>query len=204
MKRDATPGPEMDVCDTDALRAGTWTLLGCLLSAPPSRELRARLREVAAPHGDTDALAHAWARLAQAAREAQDDALQREYQDVFIGVGGGEVTPYASWYLAGALLDRPLVQLRGELAALGIVRRDDCSEPEDHAAALCETMAYAILDGGVDLDWQRELFARHVDSWMGRFFDDLEQAPSADFYRAVGALGRAFLALERRSFAMPA
>lgn len=204
MRRDEGMDTDMDAAETDALRAGTWTLLGRLLTEPPSAALRQRLAEVGASGDDADPLAAAWARLAAAARSARDDALKREFHDVFVGVGGGEVNPYASWYLAGALADRPLVELRGELEALGVVRRDGCSEPEDHAAAVCETMALAILDEAVDAAWQQVLFTRHADSWMGRFFDDLEQAPSAHFYRAVAALGRAFLALERRFHAMPA
>lgn len=199
-----TPDTVVDTHELDALRAGTWALLGRLLMEAPSDEMRQRLDAIG-PAGDAaDPLGLAWSQLKDAARAARDDALETEFQDVFVGVGGGEVTPYASWYLAGSLMDRPLVRLREDLEALGVARSAGCSEPEDHAAAICEIMAFAILDGDVDFDWQKDLFLRHVDSWMGRLFEDVASAPSADFYRAVGALGQAFVELERRFYAMSA
>ncbi len=188
----------------EALRAGTWSLLGRLLMGPPDAETLGRLVEVGSAGPAGDAIGEAWQRLGEAARTARDDALQREYQDVFIGVGGGEITPYSSWYLRGMLADRPLIELRDDLAALGIEMGEGCSETEDHAGAICETMAFVIVDEDVDPDWQRDLFRRHVDSWMGRLFEDIGKAPSADFYRAVAALGEAFVALERRVYAMSA
>lgn len=185
-----------------ALRAGTWNLLGSLLMGPPDAQLRARLAEADSGEQTGDEIGLAWKRLAEAARRARDDALRREYQDVFIGVGQGQVIPYSCWYLTGMLADRPLIELRHELESLGIAMRENCSETEDHAGALCETMAYVIADEDVDFEWQKEIFRRHVDDWMERFFEDLDKAPSAQFYRAVAELGVAFLKLERRFYAM--
>ncbi len=194
----------VDVDPIDSLRAGTWALLGQLLAAPPSAELIERLAGLS-PVGDApDAIALAWQQLAEAARRTRQSDLIVEYQNVFIGVGGGEVTPYASWYLTGTLMDRSLVQLRTDLEALGIERNTECSEPEDHVAALCEIMALVAQDEDVDLDWQRELYTRYVAGWMGRFFEDLGKASSADFYRAVAAVGHAFVEMERRFYEMPA
>ena len=193
-----------DTDPTDSLRAGTWALLGQLMAGPPAPELLARLARLAEAPQVADDMGAAWRQLADAAVRARGEAVVIEYQDVFVGVGGGEVTPYASWYLTGTLMDRPLVQLRSDLESLGIERNADCSEPEDHAAALCEIMALAVQDEEVDFDWQRELFTRHVAGWMPRFFEDLGKASSADFYRAVAAVGQAFVDMERRFFEMPA
>lgn len=190
--------------EADALRAGIWTLLGRLLMDEPSTDMLQRLCGIELPAGEADALAQAWAGLHEAARTVDPAALQIEFQNVFIGVGGGEVTPYASWYLTGTLMDRPLVKLRDDLEQLGLAAREDCSEPEDHAAAVCEIMALVIRDEDVDFDWQKDLFRRHVASWMARFLDDVEAAPSARFYRSVAALGRAFLNEEKRFYEMSA
>lgn len=200
----ATAEDVMDVDPIDHLRAGTWALLGQLMAGPPSPEMIERLAGLSAEGEAPDAIAAAWQQLADAARRVQEDALIAEYQDVFVGVGGGQVTPYASWYLTGTLMDRPLVQLRSDLEALGIERNADCSEPEDHVAALCEIMALVAQDEDVDLDWQRELYSRYVGGWMDRFFEDLGKASSADFYRAVAAVGHAFVEMERRFHEMPA
>ncbi len=198
-----TASPAANVHADDMLRAGTWTMLGRLLAAAPDADLLQRLRAVDAENVEPqDALALAWSKLREAADRSQREALDMEYQDVFIGVGSGEVTPYASWYLTGSLMDRPLVELRKDLRALGVERQAGVSDPEDHAAAVCDVMALAITDEDVDFDWQRELFLRHVDQWMGRFFADLRAAPSADFYKTVGLFGEEFVRLEQRYFAM--
>lgn len=192
------------IAEQDAQRAGTWVLLGRLLAGPPDHQVLDLIRRINdAPSGDGDAVADAWVALRQAAVAASAEHLEPEYQEVFIGMGGGEVTPYASWYRSGSLMERPLVAVRQELEALGIQRQADNSEPEDHAAALCEVMALVIGDPEVDFDWQQAFFQRHLEPWMEGFFRDLQQAPSARFYKSVGGLGEAFVRLEQRFFAMP-
>jgi TorA maturation chaperone TorD len=191
------------VTQDEHLRAAAWSLLGHLLAAPPTEQVLELLRGIEAQDvAARDAMANAWSTLRLAAERARPQALADEYQDVFIGVGGGEITPYASWYLTGSLMERPLIALRQDLAALGVEREEGVTEPEDHAGALCQIMALAISDPQVDLDWQRELFRRHVEQWLGRFFAELQQAPSAAFYRAVGGLGEEFFKLEQRYFSM--
>ena len=98
--------------------------------------------------------------------------------------------PYASRYLTGFLNDRPLAELRDDLARLGFERQPDVREPEDHAAAVCEVMASIVADASPDeLDEQQQFFSRHIGPWMQTLFTDLVNAPSARFYRAVGVLG---------------
>lgn len=185
----------------DQLRAGTWSLLGNLLAAAPAPDVLALLKRVE-DGGGSSGIVNAWATLRLAAERAQPRALAEEYQDVFIGVGGGEITPYASWYMTGSLLERPLILLRQDQEALGVERQEGVSEPEDHAAAVCEVMALVISDPDVSFEWQKNFFQRHIAQWMGRFFKELQEAPSASFYRAVGGLGEEFVRLEQRYFSM--
>jgi TorA maturation chaperone TorD len=195
-------GPD---ADQDALRAGTWSLLGNLLAASPDDARFALLRRIDANVGDgADAMARAWAMLRHAADQTTPKSVAREYQDLFIGVGGGEIIPYASYYLTGALLERPLILLRQDLKALGVERQDGVREPEDHAAAVCEVMALIIDDPEVSFEGQQRFFQRHIANWMGRFFREVHEAPSADFYKAVGFVGEEFVRLEQRYFSMPA
>lgn len=188
------------------LRAGTWNLLGNLLAGPPAGEVLELLGGIRDPASERerDEIANAWAALRIAAQRVVPAGLEQEYQDVFIGVGGGEITPYASWYETGSLLERPLIELRQDLQLIGIERQDGVSEPEDHAAAVCEVMSVVINDPDIGFDWEKQFFERHIHPWMGRLFRDLQEAPSAGFYRAVGSLGEAFVRLEQRYFAMPA
>jgi TorA maturation chaperone TorD len=58
-----------------------------------------------------------------------------------VGLGRGELLPFASYYLTGFLHERPLAELRGELERLGIGRAPGVHEPEDHIGFVCETMA---------------------------------------------------------------
>lgn len=185
--------------ETDQLRSRIWSLIATLLRAPPTGAVLDDLAGLEAGEGvPEDELNAAWAALREAARNATPDALDDEFHDLFIGLGRGELVPYASYYRTGFLMDRPLVTLRRDLQTLGFRRQADTTEPEDHAAALAEVMAMlADPDTGQDASTQHLFFREHVDSWMQTLFLDLGTAKSADFYRAVGRLGGAFLELER-------
>jgi TorA maturation chaperone TorD len=181
-----------------AARAQQYALLGILLARAPDADLLGRLAQLRV---EATPLGLAQGALAQAAGEISLERVEREYFDLFIGLGRGELLPYASYYLTGFLHERPLARLREELARLGIERAEGNCEPEDHAAILCEIMAglacgrFAAQPGTDHL-----LFEKHIAPWMGRFFADLEHAKAADFYRHVGALGRVFVQIESEAF----
>lgn len=187
----------------ETLRGGAWSLLGRLLAAPPDPTLLQTLAGIeTADDGRPGGMAGAWQALRDAAREADAETLAREYQDVFIGVAEGEVVPYASYYASGQLMDKALVRLRRDLGRLGFERREGVSEPEDHAAAVCDTMAALISDPETPFEEQGPFFERHLAPWLDRFFSDLCQAPSARFYRAVGLFGQRFIDVERQYLSM--
>lgn len=199
------PGPDPELPPEEAWRAGTYGLLARLLAATPDRAGLELTAGVASAPEDEEAnegsLAAAWQGLARAAREADPEAVDDEYHDLFIGLGRGELVPYASWYLSGLLMEEPLVRLRQDLSALGFERRSENRDPEDHIAALCEVMAILIRDGE-PLERQHRFFTEHLAPWAGRFFRDLQEAEAARFYRAVGALGAPFVDLEEQHLAM--
>jgi TorA maturation chaperone TorD len=187
--------------DADAARAQEYALLATLLAGAPDAAL---LRRIARLRGDTTPLGRAHAALAEAAGGVAVEAVAREYFELFIGTGRGELLPYASYYLTGFLNERPLARLRGDLDALGIERATETCEPEDHAAILCEIMAGLI--GGQfrgPLEQQRQFLETHLAPWIGRFFADLEVATASVFYRPVGTIGRLFIAIETQGFALP-
>ena len=186
--------------EIDAARAREYALLSVLLRRVPDADLLARL---AALRGDPSPLGIAHAALGEAAATANVERLDREFFDLFIGIGRGELVPYGSYYLTGFLNERPLARLRDDLARLGIERVEGEAEPEDHAAVLCEVMAG--LAGGrfeAPAGADRELFEKHLAPWIGRFFADLEQAQAADFYRRVGTVGRLFVEIDREAFTL--
>jgi len=195
---DDIPAPNDAVDPVDAGRAQEYSLLAALLSSVPSRAL---LDQIAELRDDGTPLGHAHAALAEAASKATAAEVEREYFDLFVGLGRGELLPYASYYLTGFLNERPLSRLREDLATLSIERAENSSEPEDHAATLCEIMAgLASARFPASPEAQRGFFERHVSHWMGRLFADMENAAGAKFYRPVGSLGRLFLEIEAEAF----
>jgi TorA maturation chaperone TorD len=172
-----------------------------LLSRSPDA---ATLNRIAKLRGDANPLGLAHLALARAAGNASAERIAREYFTLFIGVGRGELLPYGSYYLTGFLNERPLARLREDLRAHGIERAEGQVEPEDHAATLCEIMA-GIANGQFPMTsgMQRGFFEKHLASWIGRFFVDLERAEAAEFYRQVGTLGRLFLETETEAFKLP-
>jgi TorA maturation chaperone TorD len=187
--------------DTAVARSQEYALLATLLARPPEALL---LRQLTSVESDETPLGLAHKALALAAAEKDAGAIAREYFDLFIGVGRGEVLPYGSYYQTGFLHERPLARLRADLVALGIERVEGEYEPEDHAAILCEIMAGLIAgEFAAPVERQQYFFERHLAPWIARFFADLEAAKAADFYRPVGAIGRLFIEIEAEAFALP-
>jgi TorA maturation chaperone TorD len=154
----------------DQPRANMYALLATLLAKPPSAEIVAMLREIDdSSEPPAAALGAAWQALRMAADYADPGALDDEYHALFIGIGRGELVPYASWYMTGFLMDRPLAYLRRDLAALGMERQNDVSEPEDHAAALCEAMSVIIQSPDIVPEVQKEFFQAHLGPWIPRW-----------------------------------
>ncbi|MDJ0390447.1 molecular chaperone TorD family protein [Roseomonas sp. E05] len=190
----------LDLLELECARL--FALLGRLLVAPPDGALLASLRTLRGEAGTV--LGAAYERLAEAARQTSPEQVEREFHALFIGIGRGELLPFASYYLTGFLNERPLAELRESLGRLGVERAPGVSEPEDHLGFLCETMAGLVA--GVfpaTPEAAAEFFARHLQPWAMRCFADLEAAESARFYRAVGALGRAALEIEIAAADLP-
>ncbi len=203
----AQTAAKLDIAEEDLVRAHWYGLLGAILRAVPDR---ARLDQLAGLAGDETDFGHGVSALAEAARTAQaadPKALEQEYFDLFVGVGRGELLAYGSYYLAGFLYEKPLARLRADMRRLGIARAEGVHEPEDHIAAIMEMMSGLITGAfgqAADLATQREFFAAHLDSWAPRFFEDLESATAARFYKSVGQIGRQFMAIEAEAFEMTA
>jgi TorA maturation chaperone TorD len=191
-----------DIDDVDAARAQEYALIAALLRRAPDARLLADLSEL---RGDATPLGVAHAALAEAASATSAERIEREYFDLFIGLGRGELLPYGSYYLTGFLHDRPLARLREDLERIGVARAEGVVEPEDHAGILCEIMsglASRRLPAPPDSD--RMIFDKHMAPWIGRFFADLERAEATDFYRRLGRLGRIFMDIEAEAFGLPA
>jgi TorA maturation chaperone TorD len=187
--------------EIDLSRAAEYGLLAHLLFRAPTDAV---LQQVAALKGDATPLGMAHLKLAQAASEIDLGTANREFFDLFIGIGRGELLPYASYYLTGFLHERPLALVREDMGKLGIARAERAGEPEDHIAILMDIMANLIRGAfageGVDA---AAFYARHIEPWGERLFADLEVAKASKFYRAIGRVGSLFLSIETEAGRLP-
>lgn len=203
-----------DVADIDReeeLRAQQYAFLGALLQNPPDQKL---LDLAGSLEGDDTDFGMAINALAHAARGATVSDVDDEFHDLFLGVGRGELVPHGSYYLTGFMNEKPLAQLRRDMAQLGIARADDNRTPEDNIASLCEMMAGLIRGqfgkisgeggGALALGPQSAFFNAHLAPWAGQFFKDLEAANASVFFKPVGTLGRVFIEIEETAFQMAA
>ena len=191
--------------DGDELaRAEVYGLLAQLFYAPPSEALyqQFQVAVTAAPVAGGFLETH-WQALVAAARRIERAQIGVEFDALFQGIGKPEVFLYASYHISGKLNDKPLVELRHDLRALGLERAESVVETEDHIASLCEVMRYLIAgeDGGAShLAAQRSFFDAHLRGWVGSLFDSIVAQPGADFYRALACFARDFFAVETQAF----
>lgn len=188
------------IAPEDQVRASLYALLGTLLLQIPDQTT---LDHLSALEGESGDVGSAINTLSQIAKSMTPASVEREYNVLFIGVGRGEVLPYASYYLTGFLHEKPLADLRGKMRELGIQRKQGIPEPEDHLGALCEMMAGMITGAfgqPMPLQAQKEFFNAHIAPWAAHCFSDLEKAESAVLYAPVGSLGRLLVGIEQESF----
>lgn len=196
--------PTIDVSQEDKLRADLYDFLGLLLSKPPTKAL---LKQTAALTGDESDLGSAIKSMARVAAVTKAPAVESEFNALFIGLGRGEILPYASFYLTGFLNEKPLAALRKDMGALRIARAPNVFEPEDNIASLFEMMGGMIVGRfgePVPVNRQIDFFRKHIGLWAPHLFADLEAAKNSVFYAPVGAAAKAFMEIEREAFRMSA
>jgi len=196
---------DVPTSEEDALRASYYALLSRLLVEPPTADTLGVLRGLEGDDGSP--IGEVLSTLGKLANAATGESAENEYTELFYGKGqGGEVLPYASYYLTGLVYDKPLAKLRSDMQELGLAHAGKTGEPEDHAGYILEMMHSLIISAepGADDARQRQFFDDHIAPWMGKFFEDLEAAEASVLYAPVGALGRLFVAIEADAFKMAA
>ena len=199
----------------DQARADFYALLSRLFASGPDAALLAAIAaapplDVAETSGDEGGagaqLAAAWDRLRAASAAMDPEAATQEYVDVFVGVGKSEVNLHGSHWLSGAMMDKPLAELRADLAAMGLARRPEVTILEDHISSLCETMRILIAGHGerkpAPIAEQRRFFEAHIASWTADCCAAIESCSLANYYRRVAQFTHCFLAIERDALAM--
>lgn len=196
--------PGSSALDEETARAELYGLLAALYYAPPPPSLMEALHVAVTVAPEPGAfLQEPWQQFVGAARQHDVCSVAAEFDRLFGGIGKPEVFVYGSHYLSGFLNDKPLARLRTDLQRLGLARGDSMPETEDHIAYLCEVMRYLIAGDDMavcNLTTQRAFFTTHLQPWVLPLCDALERHPAADFYAALAAFTRAFVAVETQGF----
>ena len=186
----------------DQLRANMYSFLANLLRAEPSSELVNQLTKL---ESDDSPIGKSIKTLSKLASSLDLPTIRDEYVRIFIGVGRGEILPFASYYLTGFLKDKPLAKLRNDMKEIGIELAENVKEPEDHIASLFDMMSGFILgkfSKKFSIGEQRDFFNKHLAPWVDLLMRDIESSRIAVFYSPIGTIGREFMEIERSSFSM--
>ncbi len=191
----------------DLARADLYGLIARFFQAPPDQEL---LDQIAATADQQDAadeapLAKVWMNVLEVAKNNPAKAWQEEFNLNFISIGKPNVVLNGSYYMAGHLNEKPLVNIRRALETFGLEAAEEITETEDHISSLCEVMRYLIAGDDVEisnLTNQRVFFNDHIRPWYDELCDAIEGIPEMHLYHPIAALTREFLAIEGQSYDM--
>ena len=189
----------MTLAPEDQGRANFYALLSRLFYAPADRALLEALAIADELEAEDEALAGRWRELCAAAAKADPEEVREEYETAFVSTGRAPITLYTSAYSVRYTNEVPLADLRGELAKLGLARRREAGEPEDHLAALCDVMRHLVSQ---DLEQQREFFSRWIQPTVEPLCAAVDKSEHTHFYKYVGRMAKAFFLLEQSAFEM--
>ena len=193
----------IDIIDAeDQLRADMYSFLASLLRTEPNAELVNQLTNL---ESDDSPIGKSIKTLSKLASSMDLPTIRDEYVRIFVGVGRGEILPFASYYLTGFLKDKPLAKLRNDMKEIGIELAENVKEPEDHIASLFDMMSGLILgkfNKKFSISEQKDFFNKHLGSWVDLLMRDIESSKIAVFYSPIGTIGREFIEIERSSFSM--
>jgi TorA maturation chaperone TorD len=181
--------------DEDTARANWYSWFAAIwLNAPSTEQIAAWQQSLS--NEDTSDLGLAWGLVVRRATELGAQAIQAEYDSIFVSVGKPEVFPNASFHLTGFLHEKPLVEIRQRMQELGL-GGFEVSLTEDHLGLLCTTMRELIV---MNSSGQAEFLQDFIASWAESFVGAIEVSVRGDFYKTVAQLWQIFLAIEVQAF----
>ena len=191
-----------DIKEEDQLRADMYSFIANMIRTEPSQKLLDSVKNLS---GDDSSIGGYIKLISKLATTIHISEIQEEYVNLFVGVGRGELLPFASYYLTGFLNDKPLSKLRDDMNQLRVIRLKEVKEPEDHVSSLFDIMS-ALITGKFGKQYsiseQSDFFEKHLNSWVHLLMSDIESAKSAVFYAPIGSIGKEFIHIEREAFRM--
>ena len=191
----------------DLARADLYGLIARFFQMPPDQELLNQIAATADQHdvADEAPLAKVWLDVVEVAKNNPAQDWREEFDLNFISIGKPNVVLNGSFYMAGHLNEKPLVNIRRALETFGLEAAEEITETEDHISSLCEVMRYLIAGDDVEisnLTNQRVFFNDHIRPWYDDFCDAIEGIPEMRLYHPIASLTREFLAIEGQGFDM--
>ena len=194
----------------DLARADLYGLIARFFYQPPDQELLDQIAASAADEASQSSevnapLAQVWLSVVEVAKNNSAKAWHDEFDLNFISVGRPNVILNGSFYMAGHLNEKPLIEIRRALDAFGLESAEEITETEDHISSLCEVMRYLIAGDDVEvsnLTNQQIFFNAHIRPWYEQLCEAIEEIPEMHLYHPVAALTREFLDIEGHSFDM--
>ncbi|MDH6154314.1 TorA maturation chaperone TorD [Polynucleobacter sphagniphilus] len=194
----------------DLARADLYGLIARFFYQPPDQELLDQIAASAADEASQSSevnapLAQVWLSVVEVAKNNSAKAWHDEFDLNFISVGRPNVILNGSFYMAGHLNEKPLIEIRRALDAFGLESAQEITETEDHISSLCEVMRYLIAGDDVEvsnLTNQQIFFNAHIRPWYEQLCEAIEEIPEMHLYHPVAALTREFLDIEGHSFDM--
>ena len=191
-----------NISDEDILRANMYSFIANLIRVEPTSNLIDSIKQLT---GDDSKIGKSIKLLKIMSTKLSLSEIQDEYVNLFIGVGRGELLPYSSYYITGFLNDKPLSNLREDMGLIGIRRKENVKDPEDHVSSIFDMMS-GLIKGEFGkyytINEQANFFNKHLDRWIDLLMDDIEKAKTAVFYAPIGTLGKEFIRIEREAFKM--
>ena len=191
----------MSLAPEEQGRANFYGVLSRLFYGPPDAALLMAFASADELQSDEETLAKSWHELQAAAAVTDAEAVREEYETAFVGTGKAPVTLYTGAYSVRYTNEMPLAELKADLTALGLEKRIDAGEPEDHIAALCDTMRHLIVTERT-LDEQKHFFERWIEPVVEPLCGAIERSEHTSAYKIVGRLAKAFFLLEQSAFEM--
>lgn len=193
--------------DEDQVRADYYALLASLFYRAPDERLLQAIIIAPEPAAEGErTLSDAWVALAAASGVVTPDAVSEEFELLFGGVGRAPVMLYGSFYQAGFLNEKPLADLRTELAVMGFARDVTVLETEDHLAALCDVMRALILGDVANvpatLATQKRFFMKHLRPWVLECCAATIKNANSNYYGRVASFANRFFQIEIDAFEM--
>ena len=191
-----------NINEEDQLRADMYSFLANLLRAEPDENL---VNQLTMLDSDDSPIGKSIKTLSKLATSLDLPTIRDEYVRIFVGVGRGEILPFASYYLTGFLKDKPLAKLRQDMQKIGIKLEENVKEPEDHIASIFDMMSGLILgkfEKKYSITEQKDFFNKHLAPWVDLLMRDIESSKIAVFYSPIGTIGKEFMEIERASFSM--